>query len=50
MSEVILKIEIKKWTDGSVIFSHECDDNSIKRTLKIGVKLGISFKAKIISY
>ena len=38
-----MKIEIKSWINGAVLFSHDCENNTIKTTLELGVSLGISF-------
>jgi len=34
------KIEIKSWLTGNVIFSYECEDNTIKKTVEKAVKEG----------
>ena len=39
-----MKIEIKRWDDGEVIFSHDCDDNSISITLEEGVSHGANLQ------
>ena len=38
-------IQIKKWTDGSVIFEHECENNTMKLTLTVavGLKIDLSY-------
>ena len=35
-----MKIEIKSWFDGSVLFMHEAKNNSIKLTVEAAVKVG----------
>ena len=35
-----MKIEIKNRHSGEVLFSHECEDNTIHKTLKEGLKQG----------
>ena len=35
-----MKIEIKSWFDGSVLFRHEAKNNSIKLTVEAAVKVG----------
>ena len=37
-----MKIEIKSTIDNSVLFSHECEDNTIKRTVEAAVMAGVS--------
>ena len=38
------KIEIKNWKTGKVIFSYECEDNTIKKTVEEAVRQDISLK------
>jgi uncharacterized protein YjbI with pentapeptide repeats len=33
-----MKIELKKWLTGEVIFSHEAENNTIRLTLEVGIK------------
>ena len=35
-----IKIQIKNRYDGSILFEHECENNTIKKTLMQGVKSG----------
>ena len=35
-------IKIRNWKTGYVIFSHECEDNSIKKTVEAASKQGVS--------
>jgi uncharacterized protein YjbI with pentapeptide repeats len=43
-----MKIEIKN-TDGIIIFSHECEENTIKKTLELAVRDGETlYKADLI--
>ena len=35
------KIDIKKWGTGEVIFSHECEDNTIKKTVEQAIKQAV---------
>jgi hypothetical protein len=35
-----VKIEIKSWYTGEILFTHEADENSIKITLEAAVKVG----------
>lgn len=37
-----MKIELKKWMTGQVIFAHECENNTIKKTVEEAVKQGVS--------
>jgi hypothetical protein len=37
-----MKIDIKSWRTGEVLFSHECENNTVKITLEAGVKVGAS--------
>ena len=38
-----MKIEIKKWLTGEIIFAHDAEENSIKLTLEAGVKVKADF-------
>lgn len=38
---MISKIDIKDWVTGEVIFSHECEDNTIRKTVEEAVKQDI---------
>jgi hypothetical protein len=44
-----MKIEIKKWIDGSILFTHECEDNSIKLTVKAALKAALSLRGADLS-
>jgi uncharacterized protein YjbI with pentapeptide repeats len=35
-----MKIEIKNWLNGEVIFSHDAENNTVRLTLEMGVKAG----------
>lgn len=37
-------IEIRNWKTGKVIFSHDCEHNCIKQTIKVAINKGISLK------
>ncbi len=39
-----MKIEIKKRVTEEVIFSHECDNNTIKKTVETAASLGVSLR------
>lgn len=39
-----MEIEIKHKTTGNVLFSHECEDNSILKTLKDAIKSGADIR------
>ena len=45
-----MEIEIKSWINGAVLFSHDCENNTIKTTLELGVSLGISFNNAKLNY
>jgi hypothetical protein len=38
MKDDKMKIDIKDWRNGNVIFSHECKNNTIKLTLELSIK------------
>ena len=38
----MIKIEIKSWYDGKILFSHEAKDNTIKLTVEAAVKAKVS--------
>jgi hypothetical protein len=41
--EQSMKIEIKSWYSGKIIFAHDCEGNSIKLTLEAGIKAKVCF-------
>ena len=37
-----MKIELRNWKTGEVIFTHKCENNTIKKTVEEAVKQGVS--------
>ena len=44
------RIEIKRWDTGAVIFAHECENNTVKTTLEVGVKASVCFNYAKLNY
>ncbi len=43
-------IEIKNWKTGDVIFSYDCEDNTIKKTVEEAVKRGVNLEYADLKY
>jgi hypothetical protein len=44
-----MKIEIKSWLTGGVLFTHDCDENTILITLKAALKIGANLSRANLS-
>ena len=48
LKEKEIKIDIKRWDNGEIIFTHSCPNNTVKITLEKGVERGVNFyRAKL---
>ena len=45
-----MKVEIKRHTDCSVVFSHDCENNSVLLTLTLAIKEKIDLRGATFNY